>query len=234
MKRSAAQALAAATRSPWPAAAVVAARAGPLARHLSAAAAPVAAAAERTAAAAPAKKEAYGAPFTNSVRMAPLPPPADAPTYPAPPDVFRLTLAVPGLREGHVDLFARDSLAHAGARVAEVTGASAVGFVRNGVPVASPEARLVDLFDGAVDVTLDGLRYNVNAGLVLTPRGAAAKRSLAMSYAFVAVGGAVTFAAAFWLWNRLLPRENNKLKQLFDSDGGGGGGGGGGGRPGAR
>lgn len=227
MKRSAAQALAAATR---PAAAVARA---PFARHLSAAAPAAAEGASPAAAASTAAtkkpKEVYGAPFTNSVRMAPLPPPAGAPAYPSPPDVFRLTLAVPGLREGHVDLYARDSLAHAAACVAEVTGAGAVGWVRNGVPVGHPEARVVDLFDGAVDVTLDGLRYNVNAGLVLTPRGAAAKRSLAMSYAFVAVGGAAAFAGAFWLWNRLLPRENNKLKQLFDADGAAGGG-----RPGAR
>lgn len=163
-------------------------------------------------------KQPYGAPYTNSITFKPVKPEGGL-GFPARPDMFRFEFRCPDMKQGHADFFSRDSIAEAQARVQEATGAKSVQFIRNGVPITAEEAetrRIVDLFDSAVEIRLDGLRYNVNEGLLLKPSGAAAKRTLAISYAYTLIGGSAVLAGCFWFWNRVLGKEHNKLKQIMD------------------
>ena len=166
----------------------------------------------RAFASAPPQPDVYGAPFTNSIVFAPAPPPAP----PAP--AYQLRLRVPDLGQGDVPLAPGDSLAAAAAAVARVTGAVDVRFACNGralLPHEAAATRLDAVFGTSVDLQLDGLRYSVNRGLLLTPAGSAPKRSPAAGYLLVAAGGAAAFAGCFAFWHSFLGVRHNKIKQLL-------------------
>ena len=178
----------------------------------------------RAFASAPPQPDVYGAPFTNSIVFAPSPPsppppPGDASAPPAPPaPAYQLRLRVPDLGQGDVPLAPGDSLAAAAAAVARVTGAVDVRFACNGralLPHEAAATRLDAVFGTSVDLQLDGLRYSVNRGLLLTPAGSAPKRSPAAGYLLVAAGGAAAFAGCFAFWHSFLGVRRNKIKQLL-------------------
>ena len=150
----------------------------------------------------PSSQDIYGAPWTNSVTMAPLS---------ASPGTFRLTLRVPGLAACDVDVREDELLSEAAARVARACGAGDAVFVRNGAPLR--EGPLGGLFGGAVDVSLDGLRYSLNSGLRMTRTGAAPRRSALAGYAAVGAAGAAVLVGCFAFWAVWLPVSHNKIKQ---------------------
>ena len=173
----------------------------------------------------------YGAPFTDSISFG---------QREGRSDEFTLTLRVPDLPHATLTLHAPDTLSDICAQVAAATGASRVQLLRNGLPVAAfpsavgdgaasavlipaggpvpstqaMPAALPALFDGAVDVAFDGVRYSVNEGARLSGNawGRVVRRSLFRSYAYATVGGIVCVAAAFAFWGAVIPDEHNRLK----------------------
>lgn len=154
-------------------------------------------------------KPVYGAPFTNSVYL------RAAATSPAPgADAFRLTLRIPDMPAGELELLGRDSLAAVAARVGELTGAKNVGWFLSGARLAPAEAGRTTVHETlghTLEVTLDGVRYSVNEGNALNALGKASKRSLARTYAYVATGGFLVLAGTVWFWRKVIPRGHQRV-----------------------
>lgn len=172
----------------------------------------------------------YGAPYTTSIKFAPIAMTATAAARGTDTaaaataartsaagglaDQYMITVAAPGLNRAEVTIFSRDNLAFVANKVQEGTGAHTVRVIVNGAPV--PEAQLADvsvgqLFGNCVEFELDGLRFSVNEGLRLSALGAAARRSLVKSYAFMATGAAATVVFCFWFWRKVIPRDNQRV-----------------------
>ena len=145
----------------------------------------------------------------------PVPPSAPLGVIPG-ADEFVLELRVPGTPAADVRMVTRDGLDGVIARIAAATGARRVTLVRNGEalsPDGASQLTIASLFGAAVEVSLDGVRYNVNRGLRLSPVGAAAKRTLAVSYAYVVVGAALLLAGSLGFWALVVPREHQRWGQ---------------------
>jgi len=87
-----------------------------------------------------------------------------------------------------------------------------VVFFINGLP-APPAATLMSSYDRVLDMSLDDLRYSVNAGARFSPSGAVPRRPAIHAFALVGAGGIGLFVACALFWHSLLPLEHNKLKQ---------------------
>lgn len=161
--------------------------------------------------------------FTSSVSFKPVPPTAPLGAVPG-ADEFVLELRVPGVQTADVRLLARDGLDGVMARIAAATGARSVALVCNGDAVTADvaaERRLTvaALFGAAVEVSLDGVRYNVNRGLRLSPTGAAAKRTLVVSYAYAVAGAALLLGGCLAFWSVVVPREHQRWGQPEENAG---------------
>lgn len=175
------------------------------------------------------QKETYGAPYTNSVRFLPM---QTKESWPARADIFVLTLSAHAIcpdasaklpAEITLEFFYKDSLYDILQSVKEKLQLPSAAIILNGrrytelelqnMRADEKELKLGSLFESTVELELPagGPRFSVNEGARITKLGSASKRSLAQSYMYVLAGGVATLTGCIWFWQKVLPRENQKM-----------------------
>lgn len=155
-----------------------------------------------------------GAPFTNSISF--------APTRGSNLNEYTVEVRMPDA-QFDVNVFGRDSLEQlrneleqkfVHASTGGGAAASRVALLVNGRRLDASELaerRISGLFGCALDVEVNGVRWNVNEGFRLSEVGRVAKRSLVRGYIYLAVGGALVFVAALETWRFIVPKEKQRI-----------------------
>lgn len=160
-----------------------------------------------------ASSTATGAPYTNSITF--------APNSGSKLNEYTLSVRMP---DAHfeVNVFGRDTLEQLKSELekqfAQTAGSAAsparVSLLVNGRRLEAAELnerRISGLFGCALDVEVNGVRWNVNEGFRLSEVGRVGKRSLIRGYIYLAVGGALVFIAALETWRYVVPKEKQRI-----------------------
>lgn len=157
-------------------------------------------------------KPAYGAPYTNSVSVRPTSSAGGAPLI-AGADMHVISVSIPDLPLTTLTVFGKDSLDFIAQKLSDGLQVRRVFWVVNGqkftpgtsLGSAGEPATLNNVFGSCAELEVDGQRFSVNEGAVLTALGKASKRSLALTYTYVGVGGVIVLVACLKFWQLVVP-----------------------------